>query len=63
MLVMKSKRESSVKSSSDGHPKYPQEQKKPVNRTPEKCLEPVAINPVHHAYEVYPFRFSGPEVS
>ncbi|KAG8176965.1 hypothetical protein JTE90_010235 [Oedothorax gibbosus] len=62
MLVMKSKRESSVKSSSDGHPKYPQEHKKTVNRTPEKCMEPVAINTVH-AYEVYPFRFSGPEVS
>ncbi|GBL78069.1 Phospholysine phosphohistidine inorganic pyrophosphate phosphatase [Araneus ventricosus] len=62
MLVMKSKRENSSKNSSDGMPKYPQEQKKQVNRTP-KPIEAAPPVPVTPHYDVYPFRFAGTEIS
>ncbi|XP_055950204.1 uncharacterized protein LOC129984358 isoform X2 [Argiope bruennichi] len=62
MLVMKSKRENSTKNSSDGMPKYPQEQKKQMNRTPKPMEVPPPV-PVPPHYDVYPFRFAGTEIS
>ncbi|CAL1274783.1 unnamed protein product [Larinioides sclopetarius] len=62
MLVMKSKRENSSKNSSDGMPKYPQEQKKQVNRTP-KPIEAAPPVPVPPQYDIYPFRYAGTEIS
>ncbi|GFY02644.1 phospholysine phosphohistidine inorganic pyrophosphate phosphatase [Trichonephila clavipes] len=62
MLVMKSKRENSNKCSSDGMPKYPQEHKKHINRTPKPMEVPPPV-PIQPHYDVYPFRFGGAEVS